>query len=139
MRETEPGIFRNNLQSYLNGQDVFIFGITQAPKSVKKLIEAYEIKKEDIDYFIFHQANMLMNEKIRKKLGLDAEKVPYSISEFGNTSSASIPLTITSMLSQELRKGSRKNLIACGFGVGLSWGSVFFSVENLICPEVLKL
>jgi len=67
MKEREPGIFRNNLQSHLEGTDVFIFGITKAPKSINSLLQKFEINKEDVDYFILHQANKLMNEKIIKK------------------------------------------------------------------------
>lgn len=78
---------------------------------------------------------MMMNEKIRNKLNLPEQKVPYSIGEFGNTSSASIPLTMNYRLKENLEKSENK-FIACGFGVGLSWGSVYFETENIVCPEI---
>lgn len=137
MKEHEPGIFRNNLQSHLNGADVFIFGITKAPKSINGLLSHFDLSKEDVDYLILHQANMLMNEKIRKKIGLEETKVPYSLNEYGNTSSASIPLTVVTRL-QEKVTNSKQRILACGFGVGLSWGSVFFETNDIICPTIIK-
>jgi 3-oxoacyl-[acyl-carrier-protein] synthase III len=135
-KEIEPGIIRNSLQSILNGPAVFSFGISKAPKSVNSILEHFNIKKENIDYFIFHQANLFMNEKIRLKLKIEAEKVPYSLREFGNTSSASIPLTI---VTQERSKLSDKKLLACAFGVGLSWASVIFNTNNLKCPDLVEI
>lgn len=70
-------------------------------------------------------------------MGIEEDKVPYSLDEFGNTSSASIPLTIVTRLNNQL-ENTRKRFLACGFGVGLSWGSVYFETENLICPQIMK-
>jgi 3-oxoacyl-[acyl-carrier-protein] synthase-3 len=137
-QEVEPGIFRNRLQSILNGPAVFTFGITKAPKSVNTLLEHYNLTKDDIDYFVFHQANLIMNEKIRTKLKIEPEKVPYSLGEYGNTSSASIPITMVSRLQSELSSGNKK-ILACAFGVGLSWASAIFETENLVCPPVIEI
>ena len=82
----------------MKGMDVFGFGISTAPKSVKKLAEHYGFDYQDADYFIFHQANMKMNNMIAKKLKLPEEKVPSCMYHFGNTSSASIPMTIVNNL-----------------------------------------
>ncbi len=113
---------------YLNGMDVFSFGITKVPKAITTFYEEIALDPADIDYFLFHQANMFMNEKIRKKLKLEEEKVPYSLYEFGNVSSATIPITITTELSGKIN--SKKNILACGFGVGLSWGIGTFSIDE---------
>ena len=137
MKEREPGIFRNNLQSHLEGTDVFIFGITKAPKSINSLIQNFNINKEEVDYFILHQANKLMNEKIRKKIGVESDKVPYSLDEYGNTSSASIPLTIVTRLNEQVTTDKQK-IVSCGFGVGLSWGSIYFETDKIVCPEIIK-
>lgn len=136
VNEREEGVFRNNLQSYLNGADVFIFGITKAPRSINTLIEKFNINREEVDYLIMHQANKLMNEKIRKKVNIDTKKVPYSLDEYGNTSSASIPLTIVSRLNEKVSSSTNK-FIACGFGVGLSWASVYFEIDAIVCPKVI--
>jgi len=132
----EPGIARNRLQSILNGPAVFTFGITKAPKSVNTLLEQFGMEKESIDYFIFHQANLFMNEKIRKKLKIEGAKVKYSLKDYGNTSSASIPLTMVTEHGSEL---SHKKLLACAFGVGLSWASVVLEVKDLVIPEIIEI
>lgn len=124
---------RNDLQSILNGAEVFTFGISQAPKSVKELLSALEISSEKIYKYFFHQANVMMNERIRQKLKLTEDQVPYSIQDYGNTSSASIPLTMC-LHRDKLR--SDETYIACGFGVGLSWGSVCFQLEDAKFLEI---
>ncbi len=131
-------IVRNNLQLELDGMSVFSFGISKAPKSVKSLLEFCGKDKDGVDYYIFHQANMMMNEKIRVKLALPEEKVPYSIRDFGNTSSATIPLTMVTQMRDLLMNKSLSH-IGCGFGVGLSWGSVYFTTDRICCPELVEL
>ena len=132
------GIVRSRLDLELDGMSVFSFGISKAPSSVNELLGYCSLNKEDIDYYTFHQANLFMNEKIRKKLKLAPEKVPYSLKDFGNTSCASIPLTLVTQINEELQHNSLKH-IACGFGVGLSWGSVYFETNNIVCPKLIEL
>lgn len=134
----EENIIRNKTQLVLNGMDVFSFGLNKAPETIEKLCEHFSIDKENVDYFIFHQANLFMNEKIRKKLKLPVEKVPYSLKSFGNTSSASIVLTITTQIADKIKIGNH-NLIACGFGVGLSWGCLYFNTKNLVCSDLIEI
>lgn len=134
----EEKITRSNIQLILSGMDVFAFGISKGPETVNKLCEHFEIDKEKVDAFYFHQANMFMNEKIRKKLKLPEEKVPYSLKNFGNTSSSSIPLTMVTEWRNKLMNERQRN-IACGFGVGLSWGSVYFETENLFCSDLIEI
>lgn len=129
--EVEENIIRSKIDLELEGMDVFTFGITRAPECVNQLLEDFSIDKNDVDFFVFHQANKFMNDTIRKKLMLTTEKVPSSLGAFGNTSSASIPLTICTQLSDRIGVHTSK-LIMCGFGVGLSWGSVFISLENVV-------
>ena len=135
MHNEGDGIVRNRMQTVLDGMEVFSFGITKAPESVTKLVHKFNLEMEKIDYFVFHQANLYMNEIIRKKLRIPPEKVPYCLDEYGNTSSASIPLTICS----RIRSSVDNEFIACGFGVGLSWGSVYFQTNNLILSQILEL
>lgn len=132
------GLERSNSELELEGMSVFSFGISKAPKSVNELLQHFSIDKESVDYYTFHQANLFMNEKIRKKLKLPAEKVPYSLRDFGNTSCASIPLTLVSQLPDKLRANSLSH-ISCGFGVGLSWGSVYFNTNNIKCPDLIEI
>ena len=132
------GKMMHNHQTHMKGMDVFSFGITTAPKSVKKLAERYGFDYLDADYVIFHQANMKMNNQIVKKLKLDPEKVPSCMYEFGNTSSASIPMTIVSQLKGKFEDKHTK-FICCGFGVGLSWGTVAFDTADIVVSEIVNV
>jgi 3-oxoacyl-[acyl-carrier-protein] synthase III len=133
-----PGIERNACQLILDGMDVFSFGISQAPKTVNKLIEKFELDKDSINHFVFHQANLMMNKMIVKKLKLPVEKVPYSLKEFGNTSSTTIPLTIVAELKNNLTN-TTQDLILCGFGVGLSWGTAKIRLKNAVISDLIEI
>lgn len=137
LKKCEDGRYRHALQTRMKGMDVFAFGITTAPRSIKQLSKEFGFDYSDYDFFVFHQANRMMNEAIRKKLKLDPEKVPYSLTHFGNTSSASIPLTIVTQLADKLE--GHKKIIGCGFGVGLSWGTIAFETDDLIISPLVEL
>lgn len=128
----------HRLQTHMKGMDVFSFGITTAPKSVKKLGEHFGVNYLDVDYVIFHQANMKMNNQIVKKLKLDPEKVPSCMYKYGNTSSASIPLTIVTQLRGKFENKQTK-FLCCGFGVGLSWGTVVFVTNDVVISEIVEV
>jgi 3-oxoacyl-[acyl-carrier-protein] synthase-3 len=140
-QEFKEGIVRNKLQTKMDGMGVFSFGISKAPQSVKSLFDRFCLCNAEIDFFVFHQANRYMNEIIRKKLDIPPEKAPYSLKDFGNTSSASIPLTMVSELRDVIngRVNGKINFVACGFGVGLSYGSVMFSLEKATCCSLIEL
>ena len=128
----------HRMQTRMKGMDVFSFGITTAPKSIKKLSEHFGFDYLDYDYFVFHQANMKMNNLIVKKLKLKPEKVPSCMYHFGNTSSASIPLTIVTQLKDSFENKPTK-FICCGFGVGLSWGTVAFETNDIIISDLVEV
>ena len=135
--EVIDGKHYNRMQTRMKGMDVFSFGISTAPKSVKKLAENFGFDYLDADYFVFHQANMKMNNMIAKKLKLPAEKVPSCMYHFGNTSSASIPLTIVTQLKGKCE--DKAKFICCGFGVGLSWGTVAFETEDVVISDLVEV
>lgn len=135
--EEFEGKMMHRMQTRMKGMDVFSFGITTAPKSVKKLAEHYGFDYLSADYFVFHQANMKMNNMIAKKLKLPTENVPSCMYEFGNTSSASIPLTIVAELKGKCENGKR--FICCGFGVGLSWGTVAFETDGIVVSDLVEV
>lgn len=120
----------------MDGMSVFSFGISIPPKSIKKLCEAYGIDLASIDKLVLHQANLFMVQKIAKKLKVEPDRVPISLSEYGNVTSATIPLTVVSECSNEYRNKSMRT-IACGFGTGLSWASIYMETNNLIIPDVI--
>lgn len=127
----------HRMQTRMKGMDVFSFGISTAPKSVKKLAEHFGFDYQQADYFVFHQANLKMNKMIAKKLKLQEEKTPTCMYHFGNTSSASIPLTIVTQLKDKC--AAPKRFIACGFGVGLSWGTVAFETNSLVLSDLVEV
>ena len=122
----------------MNGHEVFHFGLKEVVPNVRTTLENSNKTVEEIDHFVFHQANLLLNESIRKKLKIPTEKVPYTLNEFGNTSCATIPLTIVKSLGKELKSNSRTCLLS-GFGVGLSWGSGIVNFSNCVCPDLIEI
>ena len=136
MHEYGPGIKRTNMNSEMDGMNVFAFAMKRVPISLQNLLNYIHLEVDDIDDFFFHQANLYMNKKIAKKAGISIDKVPFSIYDYGNTSNASIPLTMVVARREELSNTKRKN-IGCGFGVGLSWASVYFETNNLVIPEII--
>lgn len=129
-REVEPGIWRKGTDMVVNGMDVFSFAIKVPPKSLQDLVMTFGINTDEIDYLYLHQSNRYIDERIRKKLKLPAEKVPYCLADYGNTSGPSIPLCMIVKTGEEL-KTRRCNNLACGFGVGLAWGSMHFVTDHL--------
>lgn len=131
------GIHRAPVNLALKGEEIFAFSIREVPSSIEILMQQSRKNINDIDYFVMHQANKLMNETIRKKLKIAPEKAPYSLDEFGNTSSASIPLTMVTRLSKQL--GLRQRLLLSGFGVGLSWGNLLIDSGPIGCLPLIEV
>ena len=107
---------------YLNGPEVFTFTLKNVPALVKAIFDASGTTVDDIDYVIFHQANAFMLDHLRKKAGLPPEKVPVAMETYGNTSSASIPLTIAARLSDAFL--TPRPVVLVGFGIGWSWAAL---------------
>ena len=126
----DQGLVRSRVNVHLDGMNVFLFGISTIPRELKRALQEMELTVADIDYFVFHQANKLMNEKIRKKLKIPAEKVPYSLEKYGNTSSATIPVTLAHHFGNRTEPIDA-DFIFCGFGVGVSWGTCHCRLDQL--------
>jgi len=104
---------------YMNGRAVFNFTATTVPKHIKEMMEQKHLNDADIDKYILHQGSKYIVDTIRKRLGVDAHKVPFHMFEYGNTVSSSIPM----ILEEELDKPENSRMVLSGFGVGLSWAS----------------
>lgn len=133
----EHGILHSPADLILDGPAVLSFSTQRVPPAVQRLLEYAQLDKEQVDYFVFHQANRMINETIRKKLGLPAEKVPSSLHDLGNTSGASLPVTMTARLHEQLGSGKHKLLLS-GFGIGLSWGTAIVDIEGGKFPAMLE-
>lgn len=120
--EGKDGNLRRDDELFMNGQEVFTFTLKRVSPLVSQLLEYSNTQIEDVDHFVFHQANEFMLKHLASKAGIPAEKMPLTMENFGNTSSASIPLTICQKLKDELAAQTPR-LAMFGFGVGLSWGA----------------
>ena len=136
MKEVEPGIWRRGIDMVVNGMDVFSFAIKVPPRSLQNIIEHFSIDVNNVDYLWLHQSNHYIDDRIRKKMKIPEEKVPYCLEDYGNTTCASIHLTMVVCSAKELMN-SRKENLACGFGVGLAWGSAHFMTDHLKAIELM--
>ena len=134
----KEGNVRSDHQVYMDGGEVFNFTMREIPKDIKNILTFSNTNLEGIDYLVFHQANKFMTDFFSKKLKLPINKVPYCLDKFGNTSSSSIPLTISSELYSVLKKTKKKIMIS-GFGAGLSWGSAILDLNNCNVVQVFEI
>ncbi len=108
---------------HMNGREVFKFAVRQMGESAESVIEKAGLTKEDVDFLIPHQANIRIMESSRERLGLPIEKMSKTIHKYGNTSAASIPIS----LFDDLAEGRIKDddiIVLVGFGGGLTWGAL---------------
>ncbi len=106
----------------MDGGEVFKFAVSRVPGVIMELLEREALAPEEIDYFVLHQANARIVRAVAKRLGGDLEKFPMNIAEYGNTSSASIPILLDELnRAGKLRRGMK--LVLAGFGGGLSYGA----------------
>ena len=127
---------QDKVDSKMDSMDVFSFAITKVPKAMKKLCSEFNIKLEDVDQLVLHQANKLIIETIAKRMKMPMEKVPLGLKNYGNTTSASIPLAIVADRTDAYQTSHQRSLV-CGFGTGLAWGAAYFETEKLVIPEVV--
>ena len=133
----KPGttISWDSLGTKLNGAEVFNFTIKRVPPMVANVLEKANWQIDDVDYFVFHQANLFIMNYLIRKMKLPKEKCPVGITKFGNTSSASIPLTIATEIGEEF--SHNKKAIFVGFGIGMAWSAVAVQTENtIVCPLI---
>lgn len=135
--EYEPGIIRSKRNLHMDGMGVFNFSLDEPPKSAMAAAQMAGLTPPDFDWVVLHQANKLINETIRKKLKVLPEKCPSTLAEFGNTSSASIPITLTQRIAHQNRING--NMLLAGFGVGLSWGSCVHRFDNVKTTNLIEL
>jgi 3-oxoacyl-[acyl-carrier-protein] synthase-3 len=136
VNKDESGSKRSQAQLYMNGMDVFNFTIRVVPKAIKKVLDFSNKSLEDVDLIILHQANKFITDFLIKKMKYNISKVPYCLEKYGNTSSPSIPLTISSELS--INTSNKSNVVLCGFGAGLSWGSAVLDLNRAKISEVVE-
>lgn len=119
--EDDDGHFNREDYLYMNGSAIFNFTLEQVPPMMKQLLEKSGLGKDDIDYYVFHQANKYMLSTIRKVCGIPKDKFHIDLEHTGNTVSSTVLISLKDCLDQGVLRSGMK-VMACGFGVGLSYG-----------------
>ncbi len=136
-RLDEGGQPRRAVDLRINGAAIFNFTIRRVPPLIDAVLEKSGWQRDEVDSYVFHQANKFILEFLRKKVKIPAEKVPLSIEQFGNTSSASVPLTLTTQIPDLLARGGKVMIL--GFGSGLSWSGVGLDLKDVVVLPLLEL
>ncbi len=128
------GNVRSDYDTYMHGQDVFAFTIMEVPQYIKEYMIAKNKDESDYDFFILHQANQYILKQIAKKIKTKNSKIPISMHKYGNTSSTSIPLTL-SYLNEVNSIKDNFNMLLSAFGIGLSFAIADIKIDlNNILP-----
>jgi 3-oxoacyl-[acyl-carrier-protein] synthase III len=123
----ESGNKRTNNNLYMNGPEIFNFTIESIPTVVQNVLNKNNTSLDEIDYFIFHQANKFMLDYLRKKIKIPKEKFYNNLLTTGNTVSSTIPIALKDSIDNGTIKSGDKVLL-CGFGVGYSWGATIITI-----------
>jgi 3-oxoacyl-[acyl-carrier-protein] synthase III len=124
VKEDENGNLRSQDNLYMNGSEIFTFTLNTIPKALRELLSISGKTMEEVDLFVFHQANKFMLDYLRKKVKAPEDKFYISFKNYGNTVSSTIPIALKDAQSEgKLKSGDLVMLV--GFGVGYSWGATF--------------
>lgn len=111
----------------MDGQEIFRFAVKQVPACIRELTEKMNISMDDIDLFVLHQANLRILQSIGKRLKVPEEKIPTNVSEYGNVSSACIPILLDELYAAgKLKKGDK--IIMAGFGAGVTLSASYMEI-----------
>lgn len=133
----EEGNERRPVDLILEGPKILTFTMKRVPPMLAELCEGAGWTKDDVDVYALHQANKFMLDFLARKMKIDATKVPFSIEKFGNTSSASIPLTMITECTERLGQPTKWALM--GFGVGLSWSGLMMETDEIFTLPLIEV
>lgn len=133
--EMEGGNIRSPQELYMNGSEVMAFTLREVPPLFLQLLQKSGTQKDEIDAVVMHQANKFLLDNLARKIGIEATRVPTTVEDFGNTSCASIAVTISTILHQQISEKSMK-LAMMGFGVGWSWAGCIGDFGPISAPPV---
>ena len=138
MEEDMAGNFRSKDNLVMQGDEVFNFVQREVPPMIEHLFEQSGVDRNDVDWYVFHQPNKFMLNKLADKLGVPRDKMPSNIVEnFGNASGVTVPTCISYNLGDQLCNGEMQ-LCMAGFGVGLTWSSIMMKVGGLKFNEIIE-
>ncbi|QKF73470.1 3-oxoacyl-[acyl-carrier-protein] synthase III [Aliarcobacter faecis] len=133
------GNFRSLENLNMEGASVFSFVQLEVPLMVDEILKVNNLSKDDVDYYMFHQPNKFMLEKLADKIEVAREKMPNNIVEiYGNSNSVTIPVNITHNLGSKLLEDKKLKLCLAGFGVGLTWASMILDMGSLNSCEIIE-
>ena len=126
VKDDGAGNRRSAENLYMDGPEIFNFSLREVPRAVNELLRKANITQDEVDFFIFHQANRFMLEQLRRKLKIPTEKFCINMESYGNTVAATIPMAMEIAISTgEIQDGFKIMLV--GFGVGFSWGATLIN------------
>ncbi len=137
-RQRDGGNVRSDEQLFMNGPEIFNFTLREVPPLIEGALKQAGWQRETVDGFVLHQANRFMLDYLAKRMKLSPERVVLALENFGNTSSASIPLAICSRLHERLPQGPAR-LVLAGFGVGFSWAAAAIEFDQPVIAPVAHL
>ncbi len=137
LKEDKNGNLRSENHLVMKGDEVFNFVQTEVPPLIEELYDYSKIGKDDVDFYMFHQPNKFMLNKLADRLGVERDKMPSNIVEnFGNSSGVTIPLAITFNLGDKLCN-QKYRLCLSGFGVGLTWAGMMIDMKDLSLCKII--
>lgn len=137
MKSTGDGNFRSLDDMHMDGSEVFNFVQNEVPGLINNIMQTAKTSIDEIDYFLFHQPNKFMLQKLAEKIGIPFEKLPMNLVEkYGNPSGASIPLVTIENLKEKLKQNTFKCCLSA-FGSGLAWGAIVMDMGNLQHCEMI--
>lgn len=128
LRTLDNGVVISDKFLYMSGADIYNFTLVTIPNLLSQLLDKCGFSVDDVDYFIFHQANKFMLERLMKKTHIPAGKFCINMENYGNTVSSTIPMALEILLARGAIKSGDK-VILVGFGVGLSWGATLITIN----------
>jgi 3-oxoacyl-[acyl-carrier-protein] synthase-3 len=132
------GNVRSDEDLFMDGPEIFSFTLARVPGLVRSVLSYAGSQLSEIDHVIFHQANRFMLLYLAKRIKIPADKFVIAMENFGNTSSASIPMAITTSPLRQQIQTSPTRLLLAGFGVGLSWAACVLTCGPAVCPELVE-
>ena len=120
---------RRNGVAQMDGNGVLLFSLNEVSDNIRKFRDWCHLREEDIDYYVFHQAQKIILQGIASECSIPWNKVLNSYERYGNTSSASIPISICAN-DEKIKEKKQVNLLMSGFGIGLSWGIVYLNIDT---------
>jgi len=136
--EAEAEAVRTEADLYMDGNEIFAFTIREVPRLIEQVHAESGWTIDDVDHYVFHQANDFMLDHLRRRMKVPAEKFVRGLRLYGNTSSASIPLAMTTELRAQLTS-EPKNLVLAGFGVGFSWAAIGLTCGPTVISPLVEV